>query len=110
MTDKDRAADNRLREAPEKLPPTQREAQDWPGPTGAVTPGELPSGDRTSVDKGTTGLEKPEIFGILPVPLGNQFPSQLVASEREKGGAPKATTAESKAWSHYLLGMASWAS
>ena len=32
----------------------------------------------------TSGLERPEIFGILPVPLGNQFPRQwALQGERE---------------------------
>lgn len=32
----------------------------------------------------TLGLERPEIFGILPVPLGNQFPRQWpLQGERE---------------------------
>lgn len=32
----------------------------------------------------TSGLESPEIFGILPVPLGNQFPRQWpLQGERE---------------------------
>lgn len=49
-----------------------------------------PSGDRPSGDRVTLGLERPEIFGILPVPLGNQLPGR--ASARK--GRATAPTAE----------------